>query len=84
MRVVRVSGTVRKCEEEAVRRAKVLCGRVRGVAVAVEGGLGRWGSGGGVEEEVETGRVRGEVVLGGDGEGGSDEEGNEEGEKDVG
>lgn len=36
-RVVHVSGTVRKCEEEAVRRAKGLLGRVRGLGWTLGG-----------------------------------------------
>ena len=44
MRVVRVSGTMRKVEEEVVRRARREVGRVRG------GEVGMGGEKGGVEE----------------------------------
>jgi len=39
MQVVRVSGTIRKCEEEAVRRARAICGRVKGLMVVEEAGM---------------------------------------------
>lgn len=49
VRVVRVSGTVRKCEEEVVRRARGLMGRVAGVGGGA-GLFGRGGAGTGVED----------------------------------
>lgn len=39
LRVVRVSGTIRKCEEEAVRRARGLMGRAKALAEAEKGGV---------------------------------------------
>ena len=36
MRVLRVSGTIKKCEQEAVRKARELLGRAKGLQVAVE------------------------------------------------
>lgn len=39
LQVVKVSGTVKKCEEEAIRRARAICGRVRGLAVVKEAGM---------------------------------------------
>ena len=44
VRVVRVSGTVRKCEEEVVRRARAVIGQVRDGAAAA-----------GIEEDPERG-----------------------------
>lgn len=68
MRVVRVSGTVRKCEEEAIRRARSLCGRVKGIGIAVEGGVevGRGGgeAGFGIEEEGDQLEDASGVLLG--------------------
>lgn len=40
MQVLRVSGTIRKCEEELIKRAKALCGRVKGLTLAAEAGVG--------------------------------------------
>ena len=39
MRVVRVSGTIRKCEEEAIRRARALMGRAKGLEMVREAGI---------------------------------------------
>ena len=39
MRVVRVSGTIRKCEEEAIRRARALVGRAKGLEMVREAGI---------------------------------------------
>jgi len=63
MRVVRVSGTVRKCVEEAVGRDRDLCGRVRGEEgrglVGGRGGGDGSGSGGGESGEDESDGVDG-------------------------
>lgn len=74
-RVVHVSGTVRKCEEEAVRRARGLLGRARGlneaegagVDVEAVAGLGKAESGasggnGNIDggiDEMELGSING-------------------------
>ena len=39
MQVLRVSGTIRKVEEELIRRAKALVGQAKGFSLAVEGGV---------------------------------------------
>jgi len=39
MQVVRVSGTIRKCEEEAIRRARALMGRVKGLEAMRDAGI---------------------------------------------
>lgn len=52
MRVVRVSGTIRKAEEEAIRRAKEVVGRVLGGPSA--GGGGGKATIGDVESEGEA------------------------------
>lgn len=45
LRVLRVSGTIRKCEEEAIRRARGLLGRARGLEEAERGGVELEGAG---------------------------------------
>lgn len=40
MQVLRVSGTIKKCEEELIRRSRALCGKVKGIAVALDAGVG--------------------------------------------
>lgn len=52
MLVVKCSGTMRKCEQEAVRRAKQMCGRVKGLERIAEGGLGAL-AGGDVDGESD-------------------------------
>lgn len=39
MQVVRVSGTVKKCEEEAISRARAICGKVKGLSAVQEAGM---------------------------------------------
>lgn len=55
MQVVRVSGTIRKCEEEAIRRARVLMGRVKGLEAMRDAGItmNSKGSGGIGDEEMQ-------------------------------
>jgi len=55
MQVVRVSGTIRKCEEEAIRRARGLMGRVRGLEVMREAGITMGTGGVGGEEDRQDG-----------------------------
>lgn len=73
MQVLRVSGTIRKCEEEVIRRAKAMVGRVRGVEVAVEAGVGV-GVGGNVEvsgdeDDAGAGDREGDVEMDDESEG---------------
>ncbi|KAI9809208.1 MAG: hypothetical protein M1825_002499 [Sarcosagium campestre] len=60
MRVVRVSGTVRKVEMEAVRLARLACAR----AVGHEGGSGSGGSGGESGSGSGIGGATGDGLLG--------------------
>ncbi|KAF2226926.1 Rpp14/Pop5 family-domain-containing protein [Elsinoe ampelina] len=71
VRVVRVSGTVRKCEEEVIRRGTEVVRRAK--REGKEGGLGGWG-----EERVEgEGRGRGGIVD-------DEEDGDEDEDEDMG
>lgn len=65
MRVVRVSGTMRKCEEEAIRRAKALMGRVRGIEAMREAGvvMDVRGSAAGEEEDVARDEEEDTVMI---------------------
>lgn len=63
MRVVRVSGTMKKCQEELVRRARTLLGRVKGVEeVLASGGFEEEMRGAEQEQEQEQDRL--DVVMG--------------------
>lgn len=55
MQVVRASGTIRKCEEEAIRRAKALMGRVKGLEAMRDAGItmDSKGSAGVIDEEMQ-------------------------------
>lgn len=61
-RVVRVSGTIRKCEEEVVRRGREEILRIKGEGeVGLEGLLGANDAGG---MEASGGKKRGKEVVG--------------------
>lgn len=75
MRVVRVSGTMRKCQEEAVRRARGLLGRVRGLEEVRELVGEKWSGGDFLGGEVEE-DVDGVGSIGSDGLG--DDDGDED------
>lgn len=64
MQVLRVSGTIRKCEEELIRRAKALCGWVKGISVAAEAGVGAEGVLNGEGEEGEEVDAPQDVAMG--------------------
>lgn len=67
--MVRVSGTIRKAEEEVIRRSRGVVKRVRSWDRGGEGMLRA------VERSVERGRREG--VRAGEGEGGGESEGSE-------
>lgn len=74
MRVVRVSGTIKKCEMEAIRRARALMGRARGLEMVRESGIvmdARGVSLGGGGEDVEEER---EVVMADEDDDGEDDD----------
>lgn len=72
IRVLRVNGTIRKCEQEVIRRAKVLCGKIKGVDLAAEGGIGVGGvvNVGGDEGDVLDGED--DVAMGDESDGDDD------------
>ena len=63
MQVLRVSGTIRKVEEELIRRAKAVVGQAKGLSLALEAGV----SGGDVMDMSDDDMVQGDgkdVVMG--------------------
>ena len=88
MRVVRVSGTIKKAEEEAIRRARESMFRVRALVVGCGGGGGGGGGFGlvrddGFVKDLAGGKAEVEVDLGEDEDDGSIADGSSD-EEDVG
>jgi len=81
MRVVRVSGTIRKCEEEAIVRARALMGRVKGLEMVRDAGITlgvRMEEGHGImNEEEEDGRGLADMVMADDDDDDSEDDEND-------
>ena len=64
LRVVRVSGTVKKALEEVVRRNRLMMGRIRGMEASLEGMENGIGNAAGMELQNVLGMGRGRVAAG--------------------
>jgi len=63
MQVVRVSGTIKKCEEEAIRRARAICGKVKGLQVVTDGGIDLGGNHESHEEDEDMGILDQQLAM---------------------
>lgn len=77
MQIARVSGTIKKCELEAIRRARELMGRVKGLEMVREAGITLDARGGSAVEENDDVEEEAGVVMADE-----DDDGDEEDEDD--